>query len=92
MRVPESRGRPERAADTSGLATLLSITPEDKARLQILVADDERTLRESCATVLEHEGYKVTICGRGEEALDKLKRGRFDIVLVDLYMLSLIHI
>ncbi|HEX9486329.1 MAG TPA: sigma-54 dependent transcriptional regulator [Gemmatimonadales bacterium] len=86
MRVPERRGRPDRVVDTSGLATLLSLTPEDKAGLQILVVDDERTLRESCATVLEHDGYKVTICGRGEEALDKLKRGRFDIVLVDLYM------
>jgi len=83
-----SRFRTEGAASAAkdDLTALLSITPEDKARLQILLVDDERTLRESCATVLEHEGYKVEICGHGEEALDKLKRGRFDIVLVDLYM------
>ena len=85
MRLSEGRARPERAANGAGLSTLLSITPEDKAGLQILVVDDERTLRESCATVLEHEGYKVTVCGRAEEALEKLKRSRFDIVLADLY-------
>ena len=91
MRAPEvpTRGHTERAAsaESGDLTTLLSITPEDKASLQILVVDDERTLRESCATVLEHEGYKgIVVCGRGEEALDKLKHGRFDIVLADLYM------
>jgi len=48
--------------------------------------DDEHTLRESCATVLRHEGYDVTVCSRGQEALDLLKRRGFDIVLADLYM------
>ena len=62
------------------------IAPEDKARVRIFIVDDERTMRESCATVLEHEGYKVEVCGGGEEALDKLKRSRFDIVLVDLFL------
>src|SRR6266571_807205 len=79
-----AEGLPE--AENDGLAELLEITPEDKASLRVLVVDDERTLRESCATVLQHEGYNVVVCGRGEEALDKLKHGRFDIVLVDLYM------
>jgi DNA-binding NtrC family response regulator len=73
-------------AESGDLTALLAITPQDKAGLQILVVDDERTLRESCATVLEHEGYAVTVCGRGDEALDKLKHGRFDVVLVDLYL------
>jgi len=48
--------------------------------------DDEYLLRESCAQVLRHEGYEVTLCGRGEEALDLVKRRAFDILLVDLYM------
>ncbi|MGH7530907.1 MAG: sigma-54-dependent transcriptional regulator [Gemmatimonadales bacterium] len=48
--------------------------------------DDERTLRESCLSVLEYEGYQVSVCGRGEEARDLLKRAKFDIVLLDLYM------
>ena len=90
MRLSGAAGRaqPEsaRVAEPGDLASLLALTPEDKASLQVLVVDDERTLRESCATVLEHDGYKVVVCGRGEEALEKLKFGRFDIVLADLYM------
>src|SRR3989442_2225360 len=64
----------------------LSIPSEVKASIRILLVDDERTLRESCASVLQMDGYSVTVAGRGEEALDLVKRRSFDIVLVDLYM------
>src|SRR6188508_3606518 len=64
----------------------LSIPAEVKASIRILVVDDERTLRESCASVLQMDGYNVTLIGRGEEALDTVKRRKFDIILVDLYM------
>jgi DNA-binding NtrC family response regulator len=64
----------------------LSIPAEVKASIRILVVDDERTLRESCASVLQMDGYNVTLIGRGEEALDAVKRRKFDIILVDLYM------
>src|SRR5207249_802069 len=67
-------------------AALLAIGPEAKARVRILVVDDEHTLRESCAAVLRHEGYDVTVCSRGQDGLDLLKRRAFDVVLVDLYM------
>src|SRR6059058_6253192 len=67
-------------------AALLAIGPEAKARVRILVVDDEHTLRESCAAVLRHEGYDVTVSSRGQDALDLLKRRAFDVVLVDLYM------
>ncbi|HYK83512.1 MAG TPA: sigma-54 dependent transcriptional regulator [Gemmatimonadales bacterium] len=72
--------------ETKPLDALLALRPDQKARIRILVADDEHTLRESCATVLRQEGYDVTVVGRGQEALDILKRRAFDIVLVDLYM------
>ena len=63
-----------------------SIPPEVKASIRVLVVDDERTLRESCASVLQMDGYNVTVIGRGEEALDTVRRRKFDVVLVDLYM------
>lgn len=69
-----------------GGSQMLAIGPEVKASLHILIADDEHTLRESCASVLRAEGYNVTLCARGEEALETLQRHRFDIVLLDLYM------
>src|SRR2546430_15911642 len=69
-----------------GITDPLSLTPAAKASVQVLIVDDERTLRESCASMLKHEGYNVRMCSRGDEALETLKRTRFDIVLLDLYM------
>src|SRR5216110_4068694 len=66
-----------------------SLPPIDSAArssIRILVIDDERTLRESCLSVLEAEGYSVTVCGRGNEARDAVRRRPFDIALVDWYM------
>jgi len=64
----------------------LAIPAEVKASIRIAIIDDERTLRESCATVLQADGYNVTTIGRGEEALETMRRRKFDVVLVDLYM------
>ncbi|HUP24358.1 MAG TPA: sigma-54 dependent transcriptional regulator [Thermoanaerobaculia bacterium] len=57
-----------------------------KATIRVLIIDDDRTLREGCASVLQVDGYNVTTCARGDEAVDLVKRRRFDLVLVDLYM------
>ncbi len=64
----------------------LSIPPDIKASLRVLVVDDDRTLREGCASVLQLDGYNVSFIGRGDEALEAVKRRKFDIILVDLYM------
>ena len=73
-------------AATRTVAQLVPVEPATKPSIRILVADDERTLRESCASVLGVEGYNVTVTGRSEEALDLLRRRTFDIALLDLYM------
>src|SRR5688572_19619209 len=59
---------------------------ELRSSIRILVVDDDRTLREGCASVLQVEGYNLTVCGRGDEAIDVVRRAQFDVVLVDLYM------
>jgi DNA-binding NtrC family response regulator len=64
----------------------LSIPPDIKASLRLLIVDDDRTLREGCASVLQLDGYNVSFIGRGDEALETVKRRKFDIILVDLYM------
>ncbi len=64
----------------------LAIAPEIAESIRILIADDERTLRESCATVLRSDGYNVTLAGRGEEALDLIRRRPFHLILIDLFM------
>jgi DNA-binding NtrC family response regulator len=61
-------------------------TVEGPPRLRILIIDDDHTLRESCSSILEMDGHDVTVAGRGDEALDLLRRRRFDVALIDLYM------
>ena len=79
--------RPELASsDASAPGSVWAPSAELKESLQILLVDDDRTLREGCASVLRAEGYNVTVIGRGEEALELVQRRRFDIVFVDLYM------
>lgn len=77
---------PSYARSEGDALTMLPIDPEDKRNLSILIVDDERTLSESCASVLKLEGYNVTTCTRGQDASETLRRRRFDIVLLDLYM------
>lgn len=72
--------------DAAAGGDALTLPVEVRSTIRILIVDDERTLRESCATVLEGEGYAVTLVGRGEEAVDLIRRRPFDLVLVDLLM------
>lgn len=64
----------------------LSIAADVKATISLLIVDDDRTLREGCANILSLDGYQIVQTGRGEEALEMVRRRRFDIILVDLYM------
>ncbi|HEY4099478.1 MAG TPA: sigma-54 dependent transcriptional regulator [Gemmatimonadales bacterium] len=74
------------SSEPLGGRDILSLPADVKASIRVLIVDDERTLRESCASVLRGEGYNVTLAGRGEEALDLVRRRQFDLVLVDLFM------
>ena len=53
---------------------------------KILIVDDELILRESLAGWLLRDGHTVDTASSGEEALEKLKEARFDIMLVDIKM------
>ena len=77
---------PTAPAPARDVADLLPIASAAKPSITILVVDDDRTLRDSCASVLGVEGYRVTAVGHGDEALRLVKRHAFDIVLVDWYM------
>ena len=85
--TPTAVGRPGRgAAPGNRDVSSLLVDPSVKATMTVLVVDDEHTLRESCGSLLRSEGYQVESCGRGDEALELLKRKPFDIILLDLYM------
>ena len=53
---------------------------------KILIIDDEEIMRESLAGWLARDGYFVDTAASGEESLEKIKKTRFDILLVDIKM------
>jgi two-component system phosphate regulon response regulator PhoB len=69
-------------------ATLVRENGDMPARL-LLVEDDE-TIRETIREALEQEGFGVTACGNGREALQVLQRGSqeesFALVVLDLML------
>ncbi len=55
-------------------------------RSRVLVAEDDRSVRESLVLALELEGYDVTAVGDGERALEAVFADPPDIVLLDVMM------
>jgi len=55
-------------------------------RSRLLVVDDEESVRVTTAAILEQEGYHVETASDGAEALQRVARGDFDLVLTDLRM------
>jgi len=86
---------PARSNDESAVAVIggeesftdpTGVSSSVRSTIRILVIDDDRTLREGCASLLQVEGYNVTTSGRGDEAIEMIRRVPFDIVLCDLCM------
>jgi DNA-binding NtrC family response regulator len=57
-----------------------------KERTRVLVVDDEEIVRESLSGWLAKDGYTLDTAPDGPTALDKLRRERWSILLVDLKM------
>ncbi len=52
----------------------------------VLVADDEKLIRESIKDYLEAKGYSVKTAADGESALDLFYENNFDLVILDVMM------
>ena len=53
---------------------------------RILIADDEELIRETLRDILEHEGYKTDLAKDGENALQLIRKIKYDIILCDIKM------
>ena len=53
---------------------------------KILVVDDEEDIRLLVRTLLEGEGYEVEGADCGKTALEKMKKEKFDLVIIDFFM------
>ncbi len=52
----------------------------------ILVADDNPEIREIIKVLLSGEGYSVTEAKDGTDALTKIKKQEFDLIILDIMM------
>ena len=52
----------------------------------VLVVDDDDVIRDVLAEALSDEGYDVVACEDGAEALDRTRRCRPDLIVLDLMM------
>jgi CheY-like chemotaxis protein len=64
------------------MSTSTIATPEHP----ILVVDDEPTIREMVAEVLESEGYPVVTAANGSQALDVVAEHPPSLIILDLWM------
>jgi len=58
---------------------------ENKAR-KVLIADDEPDIREILEYNLAAEGFEVVVAKDGDDALDKAKKSKPDLILLDVMM------
>ncbi|MCP4214073.1 MAG: response regulator [bacterium] len=59
---------------------------EDSFRLSILLAEDNKINQKLSRTILNRAGYSLDIVENGKEAVEKVKSGAYDLVLMDIQM------
>lgn len=52
----------------------------------VLIADDEETFRESTSRLLQREGFECQSAEDASDAIERLRRGCFDLLLADIRM------
>ena len=55
-------------------------------RAQILVVDDDKTMRDACHQILARQGFQVEEATSARQGLSLLERSSFDVILLDLVM------
>lgn len=53
---------------------------------RVLIADDDRSIRESLRRALTLEGYEVFSAVNGEDALESIRRASPDLAVLDVMM------
>jgi len=53
---------------------------------EVLIVDDESNIRLMLRTVLEGDGFRVTETANGQDALEMIANGGFDLMILDLNM------
>ncbi len=82
IELPVVRGEP--AARPAPAAESPAPQPLEKRR--ILVVDDEESIKNLLIGVLQMDGHEVALASNGREALDRVRREAFDLIISDVKM------
>ncbi len=82
----EVMGRPKTAAKKVVPANKLEAALAQHLPLHLLLADDNVVNQKVALRLFDQMGYRIDIAGDGLEALEALKRKRYDIVFMDVQM------
>ncbi len=55
-------------------------------RKTVLIVEDDAIIREGLAAILERAGYQVIPAAHGREALDRLREGPVDLIVLDMML------
>ena len=61
-------------------------TDPNSPRRRILIVDDDAVIRTLLVDVLTHPGYQLDTANNGADAIEKLEREHFDLVVTDMVM------
>jgi two-component system response regulator MprA len=64
----------------------MSINGKANGTTRVLIAEDDRAVRESLVRALQLEGYTVAATNNGAEALDAVRQAEPDVLLLDVSM------
>ncbi len=80
IRLPLAEEMPLEASTISAATTARS------SSLKVLIVDDDPRIRDVLSIYLRCDGHQAVTAASGREALEKFRRGRFDLVVVDRAM------
>ena len=80
--VPRSAPAGEREPSMTGP----QLANPEKARLRILLAEDNKINQQYASVILNKAGCHVTIAENGRQAVDAVRRESFDLILMDIQM------
>ncbi len=56
----------------------------DNAKKQIIVIDDDKSILRTFTRILQKCGYEIDVAETGKEAIEKSKKKRYDLALIDI--------
>lgn len=84
MVAPRMMGDMNSSARALGTTEVAAPTPRPATGLRAMVVEDEQSLADVVATYLEREGFEVTICGDGLQAVTLARQIDPDVIVLDL--------